>query len=124
MGNLLLLDIAEIAQMQGREYKFALDRHLNVSAEELQSLWNSMADCTDVAVADVERARGGILGVDTVIEALVVLGNIAAGVASNALYDLLVRILAARGKHVTLHERTSADGDVVVVITDAEPSSR
>lgn len=106
--------------MQVQEYKFALDRDLSISAEELQNLWNSTADCADVAVADVERTRGGILGVDTVNETLVVLGNIAAGVASSALYDLIARILAARGKHATFREQTSADGDVVVVIADDE----
>jgi protein-L-isoaspartate O-methyltransferase len=106
--------------MQDHEYKFALRRELNVSAEELRTLWNSTAECSDVAVADVERTRGGILGIETMNEALVVLGNIATGVASSALYDLIVRILAARGKQVALQKQVSADGDFVVVISEVE----
>ena len=105
-------------RVEPREYMLVLDPSLRISPDEFSKLWNTTSICTEVAQADVERTRGGLLGVDTINEALVVLGNIAIGVASSALYDLVTRLLAARGKRVSIQEQSSAHGDVTVVVKE------
>lgn len=102
--------------MERREYKVAIERDLQIKPDEFAALWNASASCTTVAEADTERVRGGILGVETINEALVVLGNIATGVASSAVYALIIQILAKRGKRASIKERPLPDGDILVVV--------
>lgn len=98
--------------MAVQEYKFQIDRSLSITPEELCKIWNGDAECSDIAEADVELGRG----IDPV--ALLVLGNLASGVASNALYGLIMHIFESRGKHVSIHPETADSGEVTLIISD------
>ncbi|GAB2934576.1 hypothetical protein GCM10027280_23030 [Micromonospora polyrhachis] len=103
----------------------AVDDEFGVTASEFAHQWNMSADHASVAVARPHTGRPGRFDPGALIDGtLVVLGSLATGVAGNALYDLIKRLLSrqARGREVYYRRTERPDGSSVVEFRLTEPN--
>ncbi len=99
-------------------YKVALSPDLGLNAEEFVQAWNETPETQAVATARV--AEGEQVDYDPALIAggLAVLGSVAVGLATNALYDLIKAALRKRGvqKQAEVVEIEQADGTRLLVV--------
>src|SRR5262249_40728191 len=84
------------APMPASEYRLALDPALGVRPEDFIAAWNAAPACRAQGEAQLSRSAGGTAQYDLGTGLLIVLGGIGTNLASNVLYDLIKRALAAR----------------------------
>ena len=79
------------------ELRIALSPELGLDAAQFSAAWNATPECLQVARAEIVQVTGTEFGPPVLAVALGILGNLALGVAGNALYDLVKRALARGG---------------------------
>ena len=76
------------------DYTLALDARLGLSPADFVALWNADPAAREVGTAALEQAVPKGFDVGLAAIALQVVGNIALGVISNVIYDLLKQAVA------------------------------
>ena len=97
------------------EYKVALDPSLDLKTEEFVERWNSSEEHHKVAKAHLEEGKGELL--DPTGTTLAILGGVAIGVMTNALYDLIKKLVAKEESTVSYKLIKQSDGTNLIVIT-------
>ncbi len=97
------------------DYKIALDPSLGLKAEEFVKRWNSSEDHNKVAKAHLEEGKGELL--DPATTTLAVLGGVAIGVMTNALYDLIKKLVAKEKSKLSYQLIEQPDGTKLIVVT-------
>ncbi|GIF67484.1 hypothetical protein Ais01nite_55190 [Asanoa ishikariensis] len=101
----------------------AASKELGLTASEIADRWNSAEANSRVAVARPQESRLEHFPVgDYMDSVLVVLGSVALGVAGNAVYDLIKRIVTpkAAAERLRYTEVVKPDGTRIVEITIAD----
>lgn len=80
-------------------YKIALPTELGISPNDFITAWNEMPECRDAAIAQIAESRPATRSFEPSLltGTLAVLGTVAAGVGTNALYDLIKKTLTRKG---------------------------
>lgn len=103
------------------DYQITLDPALGITAQEFVNTWNGVMACETVAKAHLEPAPPS-QPTPLALPAIAVLNNVAAGLTTDALYDLIRHALEQ--KRITtpvemeLHEQT--DNPCLISIAPAE----
>jgi hypothetical protein len=98
-------------------YRIVLSPSLELSAAEFATAWNETPECAAVGRAQETRQAGAQF--DPAMQAIVeVIGMVAVGVASNALYDLIKEALFRKGvtKRIEIMEVAQPEGTRLVVV--------
>jgi len=98
------------------EYQIAFSPELSIDPADFVAAWNEEAEAIANGKARLDEAtsKGYIEPVTTTI----VIG-IATGIAANAIYDLIKKILAKRGTHTThthFEELSMPDGTHLLIV--------
>jgi hypothetical protein len=77
------------------DYQIALSPDLNLTPTDFIAAWNEAPECR--AVAEARLAKSVSAQYDPLSVGVAALGSVAAGVAANALYALIKRIVVKKG---------------------------
>jgi len=101
-------------------YKIALLPELGISLDDFVAAWNETPECRDVAIARIAESRTKTRSFDPTLltGALAVLGSLAAGVGTNALYDLIKKALTRKGikKQIEITQIDQPDGTRILIV--------
>jgi hypothetical protein len=99
----------------------AVSLDFGISSEEFARTWNTSLETRRVAEARPVSTTPYQFDPSLLSGVLIVLGNVALSLASNALYDLIKKVLVRKGhERVALQEVTRPDRTKVLVVTKAE----
>lgn len=104
------------------EYQIALPPDLDLNPSDFADAWNDTAECRAVAEAGLAESTSRQYDPALVSGGLAVLGSVALGVASNALYDLIKRVLTEQGvrKQTEITRLDQPDGSRLLVVKIVE----
>jgi hypothetical protein len=104
------------------EYQIALSPELGLSPEDFVAAWNGKANCHVVAEACMTSPKSAQFDPTLLGVTLTVVGSLALGVASNALYDLIKELLMDCGvrKRTEIVQVDQPDGSRLLVVTITE----
>ena len=104
------------------DYKIALPPELGLSPEELVAAWNEDPECRAVAQARLDESSGTQYDPTFLAGVAVVLGNVALGIATNALYDLIKQTLIKKGviKSTEITPVPQQSGTIILVVMPTE----
>ncbi len=99
-------------------YHLALAPDVPVTAAAFVTAWNATPACREVAEARLETATAATFDPGLGLDVWAVLGSVALGVAGNAVYDLIKRVLTAQGvrKQTDIVQIEQPDGSRVLVV--------
>lgn len=101
-------------------YKITLVPALGISPDDFVTTWNDTPECRDIAIARIAESRTKTRSFDPSLltGALAVLGSVAAGVGTNALYDLIKKALTRTGvkKQMEITQIDKPDGTRILVV--------
>jgi len=102
------------------DYKIAISSQVGISLDDFVTAWNETPECGDVAIARIAESRTKVRSFDPdlLTGALAVLGSVAAGVGTNALYDLIKKALTRKGvkKQTEITQIEQPDGTKILVV--------
>jgi hypothetical protein len=104
------------------EYQIALAPELGLCPQMFADAWNERPDCRAVAQARLSRPSSAQYDPALLTVTLTVLSSLALGVAGNALYDLIKKLLMEQGvrKRTEIVQVEQPDGSCLLVITIVE----
>lgn len=104
------------------EYQIAVPPDLDVKPAGFVETWNEDPACRAVAEARVAESTAEHYDPALVAGGLAVLGSVALGVASNALYDLIKRVLTRQGvrQQIEIMQLDQPDGSRLLVVKIVE----
>ncbi len=104
------------------DYLIALHPELGLHAEDFVADWNETPACCEVAQARLVENVAKQFDPTLLAGALAVLGNIALGVAGNALYDLIKQALIRKGvqNQTEIVQIDQPDGTKILVVKIVE----
>lgn len=79
------------------DYQIALSPELGLSPQDFITGWNETPECRALAHADLGESTSAQYDPLLAGAAVAVLGSLALNVVSNALYDLIKKVLAKKG---------------------------
>jgi hypothetical protein len=101
-------------------YKISLPPELGVSPNDFIVAWNETPECREAAIAHQAEPRTRTRSFDPSLltPALAVLGTVAAGVGTNALYDLIKQALTRKGvkKQTEITQIEQPDGTKILIV--------
>lgn len=106
-----------------RSYQVVFAPGSGITPEEFVRLWNADAERQASLPAHTAPATGQAAAFgDPLSTAIVILENIAAGMAGNALYDIVKRVIAARTREAPLEivEADPASDSPLLIVAPAE----
>ena len=104
------------------DYQIALSPDLGLHPEAFAAAWNATAECRAVSEARVATSTAAQFDPSLTNALMVVLGNVAVGLATNILYDLIKDALAKRGvsRQTEFVQIDRPDGTRLLVVKTAE----
>jgi hypothetical protein len=101
-------------------YQITLPPELGISLNDFVKAWNDTPECRDVAIASIAESPAKTRSFDPSLltGVLAVLGSVAAGVGTNALYDLIKQALTRKGvkKQIEITQIEHSDGTRILVV--------
>jgi hypothetical protein len=104
------------------DYQIALAPDLGLSARAFSEAWNDTPECRAAAQARLAGPTAEQYNPDLIAGAVAVLGSVAVGLATNALYDLIKAALLKRGvrKRTEMIQLDQPDGTRLIVVQIVE----
>ena len=106
-------------ERRGRmNYLIALPPELGLSADEFAISWNELSECSEIAEASLaENIQSDLVAVE-----IALLSNVAEGVSSSTLGDLIRQAFHAQGitRNIGFSQQEQSDGVPLIVIRSAE----
>ena len=101
------------------EYQIALAPELKLSSADFAGAWNNTPECRAVAEAQVEQATATQYDPFVVAGVVALLGSIATGLVTSAIYDLIKQALVKQGVHqrIEIMELEQGRGKRLLVVT-------
>ncbi|MGH7492896.1 MAG: hypothetical protein ACREOO_10935 [bacterium] len=101
-------------------YEIAVPPELRISPDDFVAAWNETPECREAAIAHKAEPRTRTRSFDpsSLTPALAVLGTVAAGVGTNALYDLIKQALTRKGvkKQTEITQIERPDGTKILIV--------
>jgi hypothetical protein len=103
------------------DYQIALSPELGLNPDDFVAAWNDEAECRAVAEARLDEPDSAQYD-PLLTGAMAVLGSVAVGLATNALYDLIKGVLTKRGisRRTEILQMEQPDGTCLLVIRIVE----
>src|SRR6266849_5985459 len=97
------------------EYQIALSPELDISPDDFLAAWNEDTETRNLAEAQLISSRGAYYDPTLIAGILLSVGS---GVASNAVYELIKKVLVKQGvrKHTHIEEMKKSDGTSILVV--------
>jgi hypothetical protein len=104
------------------DYQIILPPDLGLSPNDFVVTWNETPECRDVAQARLAESTSAQYDPTLLTGAVAVLGSVALGLATNALYDLIKQVLVKQGirKRTEIRQLDQPDGSYLLVVTIVE----
>jgi hypothetical protein len=96
------------------DYTIVFSPTLGLTTAEFVAAWNNSADCRSHGEARLAEANRGQFDLSLLPDAVTILGGIALGVASNAIYDLIKGMLVKQSVRKRTEIRQLDQPDVAV----------
>ncbi len=99
------------------DYQIAFTPELGLNPADFVTDWNAANETRAIAEARLVSSKGNTYD-PLLLGTLAVLGSIGIGVATNAIYDLIKRVIIKRGthKHIHISQIDHPDGTHILVV--------
>ncbi len=104
------------------DYQIVFPPDLGLSASDFIATWNETEECRSAGEARPGEPTAAQYDPALIDSTLAVLGSVAAGVAINAIYDLIKSVLVNKGvqKRTEIKQLDQPDGSRLLIVTITE----
>jgi hypothetical protein len=104
------------------DYYIALQPNIGLTPADFVAAWNDSSVCREVAEARVTQQLSPQYDPNLLTGAVALLGSVALGLATNALYDLIKQVLVKQHIHkrTEIMQHDQPDGSRLLIVTVVE----